>query len=456
MSDYLDNVLSEVPSKKDRQLICDELTDHINLKKAAYAERGFDDENAGVQADAAMGPDAAEVGQRLAALHRRSGQIDRCVLVLCLLMMCYNLLRAGVLSFSFIPSYYGSPFWEPLFGRHITIDETCALGLLPLLLAVLLAWRRRLALPPLIAGLLLPFLVNDSVSAGLFLAEACSGNLPRFLAYDKTYKVLAAQSPLIIVNFCWIIALTLLCGVLSLLSFRFRRAKNKKHEAKIGRAVCAVLAMAALVYGLTGSLWYVLKKNIQPEEHGLTSYTEMGDIYICFGDTLEELFPQPIEQSAPDAPYAAKKGIRHIAISFIFEIFDTDSSVWYFSNEPDQISYTHVSFPNGEPFDETAQRASYDTWDYWKRTPGEYFRLDGLTDYVLQRGAIRTEEYHPYCRVYITDDLWIGDTWSGYRIVDEKTYSLLPGDMIPLRLLLPGNTNVEINVFDGEATAIKP
>ncbi|MBQ6065804.1 MAG: hypothetical protein IJK89_03200 [Clostridia bacterium] len=456
MSDYLDNVLNEVPSKKDRQLICDELTDHINLKKAAYAERGFDAESAGVHADEAMGPDAEEVGQRLAALHRRSGQIDRCVLALCLLMMAYNLFRAVVLSFSFIPLYYPSPFWEPLFGRHIFVDETCALGLLPLLLAVLLAWRRRLALPPLIAGLLLPFQVNDSVSAGLFLSEACSGDLTRFLAYDKTYKVLAAQSPLIVVNFCWIIALTLLCGVLSLQAFRFRRAKNKKREAKIGRAVCAVVAVAALVYGLTGGLWYVLKKNIQPEKHGLTSYTEMDDVYICFADTLEELFPQPIEQSAADAPYKVKKGIRHISIGFSFEIFDTDANVRYFHGEPGQITYTFVSFPDGKPYDETTQRESSCTWDYWKRTPGEYFRLDSLTDYVLQRGAIRTEEYHPYCRVYITDDLWIDNTWSGYRIVDEKTYSLLPGGMIPLRLLLPSNTNVEINVFDGEATATTP
>ena len=245
------------------------------------------------------------------------------------------------------------------------------------------------------------------------------------------------------------IVLSLLCGVLSLLAFRFRRAKNKKREAKIGRAVCAVVAAAALVYGLTGGLWYVWEKQIQPEEHGLTHYTEMERVHLCFADTLEELFPQPIEQSAPDAPYTAKKGIRHITIGFSFEIFDTDASVFYFFSEPDQIPYTHVSFPDGEPFDETAQRASYDTWDYWKRTPGEYFRLDGLTDYVLQRGAIRTEEYHPYCRVYITDDLWINNTWSGYRIVDEKTYSLLPGGMIPLRLMLPNNTNVEINVFDG-------
>ena len=234
MSDYVQKVLREIKSRRDARLIGAELSDHIAEKQALFLERGYDPAAAARMAEAAMGEEAETVGAALSALHRRSRAWDLALWLACMAALgC----AAALILFGFVFEY----------GSGLSTHTPVSLGGMPyqawvLVAAALIAYRRRLILPPLTAGAALLFSAGGTLSAACFWAELFSGGLARAVAEGKRYGLASASPALRTAHFAVTVFAALLCFGLALLSARRKSARAGKKDAAAGRLLSGALA----------------------------------------------------------------------------------------------------------------------------------------------------------------------------------------------------------------------
>ena len=236
MSDYVQKVLREIQSKRDAKLIGAELSGHIAEKQALYRERGFDPAAAARMAEAAMGKEAETVGAALSALHRRSRARDCALCLLCMAALFADGLEMLHLN-GFAYTYTGLHPETPIDFFDLPL---AVFALVPV---ALLAYRRRLVLPPLTAGILCFFTAGATLPTAFFWAKLVSGGLTDALA--RTAPFTAAWPALRWAHLALITAEGLSLAVLSAFGWRRRTARGGKRDKPVGRAI--VLALSAVL-----------------------------------------------------------------------------------------------------------------------------------------------------------------------------------------------------------------
>lgn len=448
MSRFIEKVLWYLPSKKDRDAVQAELEDHFACKTALFEERGFDEDGAKEKAEEAFGDCAEETGLLLAAVHKRSRLLDWLVWIMCMLVHAVLILY-HLLLLLYNSAFFPEEILQYYFGEHVELrPESSVVVILSLSLLIMIAWRRRLRAPLLTAAFHLLLSLKDFLLLSTVLAETLTGKATRYLAYDKTYSVLANRSPLTVCNACFAV---ILCGLtvwLFLLACRYRKNAARKTDARRGRTVARTFAALGLLTFLIGCEYFVLQKVVVPAEYGVPDYVAVTNVMLVFGDSTEEIYTYSLVKDGV-ANYHPKDGHPYLEIQCSLDIFDRDSSYYINDGYTDgraepSSSYTTTEIPGKE---DRKKDGKYQI-DNLGRYPYDYEKLDAFTSYVLKEDAIQVE-YHPYCRVYYFDDVWLKDG-SYLRPTAAESFYIAPGDDLLLRLRMASLTPTEIHVIVGE------
>lgn len=449
MSRFIEKVLWYLPSKKDRDAVQAELEDHFACKTALFEERGFDEDGAKEKAEEAFGDCAEETGLLLATVHKRSRLLDWLVWTMCMLVHAVLLLY-HLLLLLYNTGFYPEGIFQYFFGEHVELrPESSLVVILSLSLLIMIAWRRRLRVPLLTAAFHLLLSLNDFLLLSTVLAETLTGKAARYLAYDKTYSVLANRSPLTVCNVC---VTVMLCGLtvwLFLLACRSRKNAVRKTDARRGRAVVRTFTAIGLLTVLIGCEYFVLQRVVVPADHGIPDYIDATNVMLVFGDSTEEIYSYSLVKDGV-SNYHPKDDHPYLEIVYSFDLFEKDSRFYIEKEWPNEkkthpyISYSYTAIPG----EEDVRNDDPATWDIFVRFPYDYAPIDAFTSCVLKESAIQVD-YHPYCRVYYFDHVRLKDG-SYLRPTTAESFYVAPGDDLLLRLRMASLTPTEIHVIVGE------